>query len=262
MNRISRLYVAAVLAVLPQQAIAQAQFAGNWQIDIRTIDYPAKPVTYSFRDGMYECKTCATKIHVKADGKDQKIEGNPYADTLAVKIIDKNNLEMTAKKGGKVVSKHKAVVSVDTNSMMLDYAETAPNGETVKGAISYARTTYDKTAPHLMSGSWKAIKAEKRSDNGLKLAYKVEGKSLSYSAPTGESYKAEIGGPDAPFAGDPGINAVSVKLVKNTLEETFKLDGKTVVTRSTNIKPDGKSAKVDWIDYRTRTNGNHVIVKH
>jgi hypothetical protein len=90
-----------------------------------------------------------------------------------------------------VVSSRKVAISKDTNSMMIEYADTWPNGQVVKSATSYARVAYDKTAPHLMSGSWKAIKEEHR-DNGLLVSYKVEGKSLSMSNPLGVNYQAAV----------------------------------------------------------------------
>lgn len=251
-----------VFALLPAVGSAQSVFDGTWKTDVNTIDFSAKPVVYVFKDGMYECKTCATKILVKTDGKDQKIDGNPYADTLAVKIIDKNNLEMISKKDGKIVARSKIAVSVDGNSMKREYANnSAANAEVIKGVTSYARTAYDKTAPHQMSGSWKAIKADKRSDNGLLVTYKTEGGVLSMSQPTGESFSAKTDGSDAPFKGDPGTTSVFVKIRKNTLEETYKRDGKVVGMTRTEVDAGGKKAKVDWIDNLTRTNGNYSMVK-
>ena len=257
------IFASMMFAVLPVTGVAQSVFDGTWKTEVSSIDYPAKPLVYVFKDGMYECKTCATKIAVKADGTDQKIEGNPYADTLAVKITDKHHLEMVSKKAGKVVARRKVAVSVDGNSMLVEYANnSAVNNEVVKGATSYARTAYDRAAPHQMSGSWKAIKADRRSDNGLKITYKTAGNALTMSMPTGESYVAKTDGTDAPVTGDPGITSVAVKVDrKKILEETFKRDGKVVSTVRTEVDAGGNKAKVDWIDYLTRTNGNHVMLK-
>jgi hypothetical protein len=210
---------------------------------------------------MYECKSCLPNVLVKVDGKDQKVADNPYADTLAVKVNDKSHLEMIGKKGGKVVSSRKVAISMDTNSMKIDYAETYPNGQVVKGATSYARVAYDRTAPHLMSGSWKAIKEESRSENGLLVTYKSEGKSISMSNPLGLTYKAEVNGADAPVTGDPGLETVSVKVSKNVLEESFKRGGKVVASTRVQVLPNGKEAKVDWINYLSRLNGNHLLKK-
>ena len=258
------LFVASmVFAFMPAIGAAQSIFDGTWKTDVSSIDYPAKPVVYVFKDGTYECKTCAPRILVKADGNDQKIEGNPYADTLAVKIIDKNHLEMVSKKAGKTVSKRKVSVSTDGNSMQVEYANNSSvNNEVVKGATSYARTAYDRAAPHQMSGSWKAMKADKRSDNGLKVTYKMEGETLTMSTPTGEAYSAKTDGTDAPYKGDPGTTSVAVKVVKkHILEETYKRDGKVVGTGRMEVDTAGKKAKVDWVDLLTRTNGNYSMVK-
>jgi hypothetical protein len=245
----------------PALSIAQTPFDGTWKTDPNTIDHPAKPVMHVFKDGAYECKTCVPKVNIKFDGKDQKIEDNPHADTLAIKVIDKSHLEMISKKGGKVVASRKVAVSMDTNSMIVEYTDTYANGQVVKGATSFARVTYDKTAPHLMSGSWKPIKEERRSENGLLVTYKSEGKSISMSNPLGMSYKAEINGPDVPVSGDPAFETVSVKVSKNVLEESYKRGGKQVASTRVQVLPNGKEAKVDWIDYIARLNGNHVMKK-
>lgn len=253
--------VAVGIALSPVVCSAQTPFDGTWKTDPNTIDHPAKPVMHVFKDGLYECKTCIPKLNIKFDGKDQKLEGNPRADTLAIKVIDKSHLEMITKKGGKVVGSHKVAVSMDTNSMIVEYTDTYPNGQVVKGATSFARVTYDKTAPHLMSGSWKPIKEERRSENGLTVTYKSEGKTMTMSNPLGLGYKAEINGPDAPVTGDPAFETVSVKVSKNVLEESYKRGGKQVASTRVQVLPNGKEAKVDWIDYVARLNGNHVMKK-
>ncbi len=251
-----------VFALLPAAAAAQSVFDGTWKTDIKTIDYPAKPSVYVFKDGMYECKTCATKVLVKTDGKDQKVEGNPYADTMAVKIIDTHHVEIVSKKAGKVVAHSKFAVSTDGNSMLREYSSNSPaNAEVVKGVTSYARVAYDKAGSNQMSGSWRAQKADKLSDNGLKVTYKSEGAMMNMSTPLGESYSAKTDGTDAPYKGDPGTTSVSVKVRKNTLEETTKRDGKVIGMSKMEVDAGGKTAKVDWIDNLTRTNGNYVMVK-
>ena len=251
-----------VLALLPGFSFAQSVFDGTWKTDIKTIDYPAKPSVYVFKDGMYECKTCATKTLVKSDGKDQKVEGNPYADTIAVKLVDKSHVEIISKKAGKVVAHSKYAVSTDGNSMLHEYSSNSmANAEVVKGATSYARVAYDKTGSNQMSGSWRAQKADKITDNGLIVTYKSEGAMMNMSTPTGESYSAKMDGTEAPYKGDPGTTSVTVKVRKNTLEENYKRDGKAIGMSRMEIDKTGKQAKVDWIDHLTKTNGNYMTVK-
>jgi hypothetical protein len=54
---------------------------------------------------------------------------------------------------------------------------------------------------------------------------------------------------------------VSVKVSKNVLEESYKRGGKQVASTRVQVLPNGKEAKVDWIDYIARLNGNHVMKK-
>ena len=261
MKRIN-IVAAIVLAFLPAVCAAQGVFDGTWKTDVGSIDFPAKPSVFVFKDGAYECKTCAIPVVVKADGKDQKVVGDPYADTLAVKIIDANHVEIVSKKGGKVVARSKYSVSTDKNSMQHEYmTNSSVNAEVVKGTTSYARIAYDKASANQMSGSWKAIKADKVSDNGLLVTYKSDGAMMTMSTPTGESYAAKTDGTDAPYKGDPGITTVSVKIRKNTLEETYKRDGKATGMTRVEIDATGKKAKVDWINNLTRTNGNYSMMK-
>ena len=251
-----------VSAWVPVAAVAQSVFDGTWKTDIKTIDYPAKPIVYEIKGGMFECTTCAFKAKVKTDGKDQKVEGNPYADTMAVKIVDEHHIEVTSKKAGKVVSQSKFAVSTDKNSMLREFSSHSPNNaEVVKGVTSYARVAYDKTGTNQLSGSWRAQKSDKLSDNALKVTYKTEGAMMSMSQPTGESYSAKTDGTDAPYKGDPGVTTVTVKVKKNTLEENFKRDGKPVAMSKMEVDATGKKARVDWINHLTKTNGNYVMVK-
>ena len=93
------------------------------------------------------------------------------------------------------------------------------------------------------------------------VTYKAEGTTMNMSTPIGESYAAKTDGTDAPFKGDPGTTTVAVKIRKNTLEETFKRDGKAIGMSRMEVDASGKKAKVDWIDNLTKTNGNYVMAK-
>ncbi len=261
MKKMSLINAAAVF-VLSTSVWAETVFDGTWKTDVASIDFSAKPSIYVFKDGMFECKSCVFKTAIKANGSDQKIDGDPAADTLSVKAIDASHVEMISKKGGKIVARHKYAVSTDKNSMLHEYAvNAASNAEVVKGTNSYARVAYDKTGSNQMSGSWKAIKADKRSDNGLLLTYKSAGAMLSMSMPTGEGYTAKTDGSDTPFKGDPARATVAVKIRKNSLEETYKRDGKAVGMTRIEVDASGKKAKVDWIDNVSRTNGSYVMAK-
>src|SRR6184192_1836114 len=95
-------------------AWAQSPFDGTWKADLSKLKFPEKPDVFELKGGRYKCSTCIpTKIDVAADGQDQKVSGNPYIDTLSVKVEDPKTVETVAKKDGKVVGKERDVVSED-----------------------------------------------------------------------------------------------------------------------------------------------------
>jgi hypothetical protein len=61
---------------------------------------------------MYDCNSCAPKIHIQADGKDQPVTGQTY-DTLSVQFMDPNTLHFIAKKAGKTEFESTRTVSPD-----------------------------------------------------------------------------------------------------------------------------------------------------
>jgi hypothetical protein len=252
-----------VVAMAPAVSAAQSAFDGTWKTDPSKVTFATKPVVLSFKDGMYECKSCVYKTLIKADGTDQKIEGNPYTDTLAVKIIDKNTVETTSKKGGKQTGWSKRVVAADGNSMTVEYKNISPaNGEVVAGKTSYKRVDKDPAGTNAASGSWLPTKVDSRTDNGMTVTYKTAANTLSMTTPTGESFSAKTDGSDAPMKGDPGVTTVAVKMVgKNVLEEVDKLNGKVVGTSKTTVDAGGKTAKVEWEDKLANTSGSYVMVK-
>ncbi|MEO8103004.1 MAG: hypothetical protein ABI790_10775 [Betaproteobacteria bacterium] len=252
-----------LFALAPAAGTAQSVFDGTWKTDPSKVTFPTKPTVLSLKDGMYECKSCTYKTHVKADGTDQKIEGNPYTDTMAVKVIDKRTVESVSKKGGKQNGWSKRVVAADGNSMTVEYKSNSPvNGEVVSGKTSFKRVDKDPPGANLVSGSWLPTKVDSRTDNGMIVTYKTVGNVVNMSAPTGESFSAKTDGSDAPMKGDPGVTTVAVKIVgKNVLEEVDKLNGKVVGSSKTTVDASGKTAKVEWEDKLAGTSGSYVMMK-
>ena len=62
------------------------------------------------------------------------------------------------------------------------------------------------------------------------------------TTPLGDSFTAKMDGTEAPVKGDRGADRVSIKQVNpNTLEQTYKLDGKPVSITKMTVSPDGKT---------------------
>src|SRR5208337_4603675 len=218
---------------------------GTWKWDPSSVQWPEKPDVYLLQNGVFDCKTCVPPVHIKADGTDQKLTGDPYADILSVKAIDDHNVEITAKKDLKVVVIEKRAVSSDGNTQTVNWTYSGnPSGGPQTGAETFKRVANAPAGANLISGSWRTEKVDLSAES-LTYTFKVHGNELTMTSPTGKSYTAKLDGADAPVKGDPGVTSVSVKMLgKDTLEEAYKRDGKVIVIYKSTVSADGKTLKV------------------
>ncbi|MGH9809055.1 MAG: hypothetical protein ACRD9W_17690, partial [Terriglobia bacterium] len=153
-------------------------------------------------------------------------------------------IQETDKKAGKVVSTDTTTVSADGKTATDEFTDNS--GTTpVTGKVTSVRVAKGPAGSHAVSGSWRVKNYDTISDSGLSFTYKVEGDTLSMTDPTGDSYTAKMDGSDAPFLGNPNTTSVSVKkLGANSMQETFKRDGKVRSVNTMTIQPDGKSMKI------------------
>ena len=73
----------------------------------------------------------------KFDGKDYPSTGNPNEDTRSVKQVDDRTLNVTSKKGGKVVLTAHVVVAPDGKSRTVTVNATNPQGKKYKSTAVY-----------------------------------------------------------------------------------------------------------------------------
>jgi hypothetical protein len=239
------------LLTMPMLAAAQNAFDGTWKLDTNKVEPSKKPVVFLLQSGMYECKTCTPPYKVKADGTDQPVSGNPYYDTVAIKVVSDHEVEETDKKDGKVVSTMTSTVSPDGSTLTTEGSDSSnTNGGppvTFKGQAT--RVAKGPVGSNAISGSWRLGKIESLSDNAIVWTYKVSGDEITMTNPTGQSYTAKLNGTDAPMKGDPGTTSVSVQMKgKGTLEETDKRDGKVIGVWRMTVAADGKTAKGSYFD--------------
>ncbi len=260
-----RLVQAGLLIALfmPTAAMAQSSFDGTWKIDLSKVELPRKPDVLLLQGGMYQCKTCIPAINIKADGQDQKVSGDPYIDTMSIKVADDHTILETDKKGGKTVGTSTTTVSKDGATAAFEFTDSSnTNGAPVTGKGTMTRVEKGPAGSHAISGSWRTSKLDNISDNALSLTLKVEGDSLHMTNPTGQSFVAKLDGTDAPMKGDPGVSSVSVKRIsKDVLEETDKRDGKAITTLKMTVSADGKTIAFAEHNVRQGTDTQFVGVK-
>ena len=249
--------------LMPGLATAQSAIDGTWKFNLNPSEAPKKPDVFLLQDGRYQCKTCVPSIDVKADGQDQKVTGDPYHDTVSVKVVDERTIEETDKKAGRIVSTAKVTVSPDGNTATFEFSDSsATNAEPVTGKGEATRVAKGPAGAHAVSGSWNFGKMENLSANALLVTYKVEGDTLTMSNPTGQGYTAKLDGTDAPYKGDPGTTSVSVKrLDNNTIEETDKRDGKVIGIYRMTVAPDGKTMTIAITDKLRGTSSEYAAEK-
>jgi hypothetical protein len=236
--------------VAPVCALADSPIDGTWKADVSSAQMPKKPDIFVLDGGMYSCKTCTPAYTIKADGADQAVKGNPYLDTIAIKVVDANTIEETDKKNGKTVTTSKVTVAPDGKTNTFEFTDSSnTNAAPVTGKGTGKKVAPGPAGSHAVSGSWITTSFQSLSDNGLTVTYKTDGDMLTMTTPTGQSYTAKMDGSDTPYKGDPGITSVSVKMMgKRTMKESDKRNGKVIGTVTETVSSDGKSVSVAYYD--------------
>ena len=241
--------LAALVAATPAPVLAASPFDGTWKINLGAVQPPDKANDLLLQGGSYSCSSCAPPYTIPADGTAHPIAGNPYIDTVTIKVVDPQTVVETDIKSGKVVWTWTMHVSDDRQSMtkvMID--NSAGNGVPAHGTIIQARTKDAPAGAHAVSGAWRPTKFEGFSDSAIVFTLKTDGESVSFSQPTGQFYSATLGGPAVPYKGDPGITTVSAaRSGADTIVETDMRDGK-IVSTNTMTTHDGKTMDLIFVD--------------
>lgn len=251
------LFVGMAIGVQPS-TFAQSPFDGTWRTNLNQSTFSPKPIVAFLSEGWYHCTSCSPQLDVIADGKDQPVIGQSY-DSISVREIDSNSIELIYKKGGKIVSEQTRAVSSDGKTLTIKSSEHPANGAAIVTAeVKATRIGIAPAAINGTSGSWKITRVQ-QSDNGLLTTYKTDRDQFTMTAPTGETYTAKFDGNDYPVKGANSFNAVSLKLIdKNIIEETDKRDGTVVDISRMTISSDGK--KITIVDTNTLTNRTSTYI--
>jgi hypothetical protein len=125
---------------------------GTWKLNVAISKYspgpPPKSATITYEetaggvkrtgesvDG--EGKTTSFEYIAKYDGKEYAVTGTDLYDAIAIKRINDRSAEATLKKGGRVVSKARRVVTNDGKAMTLTISGTDPMGKKMHNVAVY-----------------------------------------------------------------------------------------------------------------------------
>jgi hypothetical protein len=220
-------------------SVAAATIDGTWKADVDSVQFDQKPDEFLLQGGQYSCKSCVPSYTVAADGSFHPVS-LPYADSIAVKIVDDHNIVRTAKKGGRQVGEAKLAVSADGNTLTGSFTDTSTT-TTGKGGFVETRVGSAPAGAHPVSGQWKPTKLQGFNAEALTFTFKTNGDTLHMNSGTGQSYDAKFGGPDVPINGDIAGTTASVKQTgDNSFQEIDKRAGKVVGVFDFSVGADGK----------------------
>ena len=151
-----RIYVRMILAALSVALVWSAAdpVIGTWKLNVAKSKYspgPApKSATIAYEaagDGVKRTgetvgadgQTTSFSYTAQYDGKDYPVTGNPNADTITLKRINAYTTEATLKKGGKVTTTARRVVSKDGKTLTLTLKGTNAQGQRVNAVAVYEK---------------------------------------------------------------------------------------------------------------------------
>jgi len=233
-------FLCLVSCFFPVVLFAQTPFDGTWKTNMAQSKLSQKPYEYSVNNGMYDCKSCAPKINVKADGQDQPVTGQTY-DTIAVQVVDANTIHLTAKKAGKTEFETTRTASQDGKMLTVSNTNYPADGsQPFKTEAKMTRVSKGPDGSNSTSGSWR-IQNVNDDDAVLITTWKGVGDGLSVSTPTGFGWEAKLDGKEYPVKGTYANETVSLKsLGDHSIEETYKRDGTIQSVNKITVSPDGK----------------------
>ncbi|SFR87827.1 hypothetical protein [Sphingomonas jatrophae] len=249
-------------AILLAAAPAKADpIDGTWTSDLATAQLSDKPVVQSLAGGVFRCASCTPAYSVPADGKWHKVSGPEYWDEGMVEVVDANTVNFAIRRKGRIVGTSTDTVSSDGNTTRTTYKDSgSANGVPVEGSSTLTRLAAAPAGAHAISGSWKRTAAQS-SEAGLNQTFRLDGKVLKLSTPTGESYAATLGGPAAPIVGDPAGTMVQVRKVGAAYEETGIRKGKPVYRMTFEPSADGRTLAVSSTNLRNNSTTRFTATK-
>jgi hypothetical protein len=225
----------------PLIASAQSALDGTWKARVDSATFAGKPLVQVLNKGMLECTSCVPPIKVKADGKDQKVTGHDYFDTVAVQSTDPSSVDMTYKLGGKVTATVNDNVSRDGDTLARHYSDHSGPKE-VAGDIMYKRVAAGPKGSHAISGTWQRDKLNSLSMSGQIMTFKVSATGVKMSGGDGTSYEAKFDGVQVPVQGDVAKATVSLKRIgAASIEETDYNNGQLTAVFTITASADGKT---------------------
>lgn len=238
-----RILVTALL-LTPAVALAGSSLDGTWKTRLNSFEVTGKPDSFLLADGTYTCSSCNPPLTVKADGADHAVTGHAYYDSVTVKVINPNSVEITYHRAGKVSGKESGTVSADGKLFTVNFLNYDGSKE-VTGTYTEKRVSAGPAGAHAISGEWLAGQLTAGNEALRTVSYAMTADGFKMES-NGQSYDAKFDGKEYPVTGDPGHTTVTLKrLSANVVEETDHRQGKVTDVIHLATAADGKTIKIE-----------------
>ena len=250
------------LALLaPLIASAQSALDGTWKARLDSATFAGKPVVQVLDKGTLVCSSCVPPIKVKADGKDQKVTGHDYFDTVAVQITDPTSVDITSKLGGTLIAIQNMTVSRDGDTLAVHSVNHSGPKE-VTSDMMFKRVAAGPKGSHAISGTWQRDKINSLSMSGQIMTIKASPTGMKMSGGDGTSYEAKFDGVQVAVQGDVAKATVGLKRVSaSSIEESDYNNGKLTGVFTVTVSADGKTLNTVYDSKREGRSSSLVFDK-
>ena len=232
------------LLLLPAVAFAGSVFDGTWKTKPDSMQTSGKPDAFQLVNGEYTCGNCDPAFTVKADGQFHETKGNPYHDSVAVKVLSPTSIEISSRLAGKVILVNTVEAAGDGKILKGSFIDHTGAKEAT-GTYTERRVTAGPAGSHAISGTWKPDALTAGNEAALTYGYAMtaDGFSMHWN---GLSYDAKFDGKEYPVAGDPSHTTVTLKRIdEHTVLETDHRLGKATDEIRLAVAADGKSISAE-----------------
>jgi hypothetical protein len=225
---------------------AQSPFEGTW--DFAPLEFGTEVLL--LQDGIFQDSTANPSIKVRADGTDQPNPPDSKTDTVAVKVVDDETVEMIIKRDGKVIEQNKHTVSADGKTIIKEFrlnpeAGTGKRPETGKWTLSCVAA--GPAGSHAISGKWsipgttmpRTVTFKSSPDGLIMSSLFTLGKDIKVD---GKDYPMRgLYGFQGRGGGGPDITVSLTQVNDRTISQTVKKDGKIDIVFTYTVSDDGKT---------------------
>jgi hypothetical protein len=249
--------LAVAVLFVPGVVLAASPFDGSWKFRPGSYQASDKPYVFSVDQNAYSCDSCVPPVSVKPDGQFHTVSGHGY-DSIAAKIVDSRTVEVTDRKGEKVLERETFTASEDGSELKVQLIDESGEKPSTTVAVLKRSGTHPGKNMHPASGSWVVTSLDLPTNPTM---LRMTADTFSWSS-NGQRYEAKFDGKPVPMEGDPTHVSVIVKRVgANEVQETDMRAGKPIWQIVYTASADGKSIGVKESDPRSAHEGHYTLDK-